>query len=158
MEFAVATGIVPPVMLSTPLIIRVGFGLGINPVMMLSTLSPMPPIMLATGFPVGFGTVSLMILSIKLSIGAPLGTGTVPEAMLRTGFSRLAITLATGFPVGIGLVFVAVLSPMLSPTLAPTPTHNGKPMSAGNAEATKTMESPQMIVDCFILEGNGKKV
>lgn len=66
--------------------------------------------------------------------------------------------LATGFPVGVGGLFVAVLPPMPTPTPALTATHNGRPRSAGNAEATKAIEKVETMVDCFILETDNEMI
>jgi hypothetical protein len=92
-------------------------------------------------------------------LGTMLRTGfSMPPTTLATVLSRLPMTLAIGFPVGNGTLFVAVLSPMPTPMLAPTPTHNGRLMSAGNAEVTKAVENMKVMVDCFILETKGRKI
>jgi len=58
----------------------------------------------------------------------------------------LPMALEIGFPVGIGMLFATVLPS--------TPTHNGKAISAGNAETPKAIEKEVKIVNCFMLEEN----
>lgn len=156
-------GTVPPKMLE---ITPPGFGVGLGtvPPALKLKLTPMgstiplgttPPIMLPIGFPLGTG------------IEFPLGVGIVPREILGTGFpmlstalatvlSRLPMTLVTGFLVGNGTLFAAVLPPVPAPTLtpapAPAPTQSGRPISAGNAEASKAIEREEMMVTCFILQ------
>jgi hypothetical protein len=156
-------GIMPPKMLETT---STGSGVGLGTVTpalklkltpMGSTipLGMMPPMMLPIGLPLGTGTKS------------PLGIGSVPRETLGIGFptpsvtlatalSRLPMTLVTGFPVGNGMLFPAVLpsvpTPRLTPAVGSATMQSGRPISAGNAEATKAIEREETIVTCFILE------